>query len=231
MSESITFKVFGPPGTGKTTWIVRKINELLTSGKIRKDYIAAISLTKATKWALLEKLHKEGIAIESSNISTMHSWAYRLLSSSILKPPLVSCIDLASFFSKYKIDYSCTEEELKRLDIDESPYIVQEEGAGNVLYQAFNKVRLLNPFPDTDKVRAFFRKEDIGYISEETFVKLFMDYMNFLDKKKLFDFTSLLEKALEYELLIGGDVLVIDEFQDFGALHHLLIQSWLPRFR
>ncbi|PMP83574.1 MAG: ATP-dependent helicase, partial [Caldisericum exile] len=231
MRNIIKYKVFGPPGTGKTTWIVHKINELLTENKIRKDRIAAISLTKATKWALLEKLFKEGIDLQEESVRTMHSWAYKLLCATYKTVPLVSCIDLASFFSQYKMNYVCSNKELETLDLEENPFLIEQEDIGNLLYQSFNKLRLKYPFPDESKVRAFFKEEDITYISENTFVKIYFDYMEFLEEKKLFDFTSLLEKALENEMMLAGDLLVIDEFQDFGALHNLLIDKWLEHFR
>jgi len=220
-------KIFGAPGTGKTTWIVSETRRLVERGEIDEAKILATSLTKATKWALVGKMKSEGVNIREENVRTLHSFCYRALKE---KPELISQEALKYFFYEKGFEYKIEKE--KRED-EEFP-LWEQEAHGNKLYQAFNKVRLT--WDGVDNVRqhlyAFYEKEkhELG-LSFQTFLKLFKDYIDFLKKNKLYDFTRLLTEAYKSGAELKGDLLILDEFQDKGNLHVAIVEKWLKNFK
>ena len=77
--------VIGPPGTGKTTYLKNKVEELLKSGVCTSQEIGYFSFTvKAAeeirdRVMVNEKISKEQVKILFPYFSTLHSLAYRRL--------------------------------------------------------------------------------------------------------------------------------------------------------
>jgi len=73
-------KLFGPPGTGKTTRLVKDVLPLVLPEKV-----AVVSLTRATKKAFLEKCMENQIPIKNRNVRTLHSWCFASIKENGLK--------------------------------------------------------------------------------------------------------------------------------------------------
>jgi len=223
-------KAFGPPGTGKTTWIVNQTAALVRLNEVDPYKICAVSLTKATKYALLSKLDRIGVAVNTDQIRTLHSWCYRALKESGANPYIVKTSELKEFFESKGFEFKTDEVEAS----EEEEFTADwHETEGNKLYQAFTKLRLtwdgVNP---REHVCRFFRSEHEELsVSERTFLNLFKDYVEWLKKQGLYDFTRLLTEAYKKGVSASGDLLILDEFQDKGNLHNLIVRQWLTNFK
>ena len=71
-------RVFGPPGTGKTTWLTGSIRRTAATRQTNKIVVASFTRTAATEIA------GRGLPIDESQVGTLHSLAYR----SIGRPPV-----------------------------------------------------------------------------------------------------------------------------------------------
>lgn len=69
------YRVFGPPGTGKTTYLQKQISRALNTHK--PDSIYVCSFSKAAAVNLVDR----GLNIPRENIGTIHALCYRLLGS------------------------------------------------------------------------------------------------------------------------------------------------------
>ena len=70
--------IVGPPGTGKTTTLVRWVADAVK--KYGRDRVLVSSLTKTAA----QEIRSRGVEIAKHNVGTLHSICYRMLGS----PPL-----------------------------------------------------------------------------------------------------------------------------------------------
>lgn len=67
------YRVIGPPGTGKTSWVVRQVEQW--RDKFGRDEIMLASFTTTAA----REIKRRGIDIEERNVGTLHAITYRLL--------------------------------------------------------------------------------------------------------------------------------------------------------
>lgn len=223
-------RAFGPPGTGKTTWIVSETSRLIRTGSVSPNKIYSVSLTKSTKFALIEKLMSIGIRINPENIRTLHSFCYRLLSEGNRKPYILSGKDLKGFFEE-RLGFEFKTEEPS--EEEEFPAEISET-EGNKLYQLFNKLRLTwdGAKPIEEYIKELYDAEQHEMsVSMKTFIELYHRYIRFLEEENVYDFTRLLTETNKKRKELSGDLLILDEYQDKGTLHHLIISRWVKNFK
>ena len=65
------WRVFGPPGTGKTTWLSRQISNAIEHG----NEVMVSSFSKSAA----EELIGRGMASTQENTGTLHAFCYRVI--------------------------------------------------------------------------------------------------------------------------------------------------------
>ena len=209
--------------------------ELVHRKEVNPSRIYATSLTRATKWAFLKKAYEKGVAVPEENIRTLHSFCYQLLKAKRgVAPTILKLTDIKEFFESKGFEFVVNEEEANE-DL-ESEYTASEyrDEIGNRLYQAFNKLRLTYDGSISMRGHAeqFYERERENMpVSLKTFIALAREYFNWLRENNVYDFTRLLTEAFYEGVELSGDLLILDEFQDIGNLHFLLIQYWLKNFK
>jgi DNA helicase-2/ATP-dependent DNA helicase PcrA len=69
------YRVIGPPGTGKTSWVVRQVEQW--RGKFGRDEIMLASFTTTAA----REIKIRGIDIDEKNVGTLHAICFRILGS------------------------------------------------------------------------------------------------------------------------------------------------------
>ena len=203
-------KVFGPPGSGKTTYLLNVVDRELESG-VSSVSIGYFSFTKkaaneARDRALIKfpKLHPK---TDFPFFRTLHSLAYRVLS---VKPDLIMQAEhYREFATQAGIEIKINADDDTDLSKPDNPILNEINLArirGVDLRQHYNESGL-----------------DIEWHHFE-FVE--RTYRHYKRSKDLLDFTDLLEMAVrDPEQLPSLEVLIVDEAQDLSRLQWQMVEA------
>lgn len=199
-----TFKIIGPPGTGKTTYLLQQI-ERACDKYFPKD-IGAVSFTKVAvnemKKRVMDRLDVP--ASQIPYIRTIHSLCFELL---LLKKENVmgSAQRIKDFNEAYpefaiSIDSKVTEDTSSK----------NAKKNDELFYQS-----------------QVYRNKMIDKDSWEPDVyKFYTSWNEFMVENELIDFTGMLEQSLAKKLMPDIKVLFIDESQDLTGLQFELMKLW-----
>ncbi len=198
---SKVFTIFGPPGTGKSTEILRRMKEKIDSG-IQQSKIGLVSFTRAAAKELAERAGVQ----TGDNISTIHSMAYRM--AGISKNSVVNWRVYKEFGKVVGIP-------IAGANPDDSDFL--ELGDEYLAVYSLAKARLL------DYEATYLDSARSGTLDEFKF------FANSFDKYKkeigYVDFNDMLIRALTAPAP-KVDVLFVDEAQDLSPLQWKLINHW-----
>jgi DNA helicase-2/ATP-dependent DNA helicase PcrA len=196
--ETNEFRVFGPPGTGKTSYLARQIeNARRVHGSDR------IFVTSFTRAAALEIASRDGVSLPKASVGTLHAHCYRNLDY-----PELAENHVTEFNAEFP-DFAITNE----VDVDD-PFAVQPGMAPSAkTYQEMNRLRSLMIPPEMwpMDVRILFEKWDAWKRGNN-----------------LLDFTDLLEINLRDVPYAPQRPVVgfIDEAQDMTPLQFSIVRKW-----
>ena len=209
MTPSIE-KVFGPPGSGKTTYLLNIVDRELESG-VSSARIGYFSFTrKAANEArdrALTKFPQLNPKTDFPYFRTLHSLAYRVLS---VKPDLIMQAEhYREFAEQAGIEIKINSDDDTDLSQPDNP-ILNEINLARI-----RGVDLRQHYNDSGLDIEWFHFEFV----ERT-------YRHYKRSKDLLDFTDLLEMAVsDSEQLPSLEVLIVDEAQDLSRLQWQMVEA------
>lgn len=202
--DSRITKVFGPPGTGKTTWILNKVEELLGQG-IKPDKIALVSFTNKAVDEFIDRALLKFCKYSKEDFPwfrTIHSLCNRCGDGR----KILSQIDLYKF--------------AKSLGLDVSTYTSIEDNigskSGDKLIQIENLARL-----KMQSLEKTFNEYDTDF-SYEALAFWQIQYNKFKKDRSVVDFTDLLQN---FDYSLNVDYFFIDEAQDLSTLQWKVMEK------
>lgn len=195
--------IYGPPGTGKSTKLLGLMKEHVESG----TPVGKIGLVSFTKSAAHELATRAGIK-PGGNISTMHSYAFRL--AGISRDQVVGPAHLADLSKRIGIEVT------GRISKDGESF--SKEGDFYLALEAYHRATL-----GTDIVETYDASPRLGTLSK---FRLFCESYPIWKKSHGYvDFQDMLDLAL-IEEAPDLDVLFVDEAQDLSASQWKLLDHW-----
>lgn len=198
------FRISGPPGTGKTTFIANK----LIPPAVDKYGIDKVMVTSFSRTAAKEIASRQ-LPIPDVSVGTLHSLCYRALGH----PELV--------FKKLK-DWNAAHPEFR---IDERAASVSVDMATNVDLSQGGSLQGEQLLAFLDKSRSKMLSIQRTSTSLIRFAKL---WTNFKQDTGTIDFADMIELCLQERLGAPGDpdVIIVDEVQDLTPLQIALVRQW-----
>ncbi|MFC7200503.1 UvrD-helicase domain-containing protein [Halospeciosus flavus] len=243
-SEPEVTRLFGGPGSGKTTALLDRVDEILDQEDVDVRDILVVSYTRAAAAEVRERLAErldENPRSLRGNVSTMHAKAYELLDLS--RSDVVGEQDKEEFCEDYGLPYEdeyssgsrrtarsttlgnkviATSQWLQRTGRDvadwyDVPFRWNEE-----------EVRLP---PDVDENAQVGNKYTPTWPSDDDrhdIPESIRAWRAYKGENDLVGFADMLERVEQRSLVPNVDYLVIDEFQDITSLQYNVYQEWKP---
>lgn len=202
VSEVREYRVFGPPGTGKTTYLAAQVRKAVEKRGPSEVFVASFTRAAASELA------GRGLPIGRHQIGTLHSHAYRALGS----PPIAETPEVIAEWNLHMPQYALSGGATASA-LDEPATEVNHKTEGDALMHAMQN----------------YRARRIPREQWRTTVKAFADrWEAFKRDTGTVDFTDMIEYALRDVPQAPGNpsVGVVDEVQDMTALELALVRSW-----
>jgi DNA helicase-2/ATP-dependent DNA helicase PcrA len=237
-------RLFGGPGSGKTTALLDRVEEILERDDVEVDDVLLVSYTRAAAAEVRERLAERLDVSPRSlkgNVCTMHAKAYGLLNLS--RGDVVDEDDKQAFCEEYGIPFEDEYEGAARRTarsttlgnkiIATSQWLQRTRRDVADWYDVpfqwnVEKVRLP---PDEDpnaqegnKYTPTWPSDDDRYDVPEV-IRAWRAYKG---EHALVGFADMLERVQQRSLVPQVDYLVIDEFQDITLLQYDLYEEWKP---
>lgn len=207
-------KVFGPPGSGKTTFLLNVVELELNSG-VPPQKIGYFAFTRKAaneaKERAIQKFPHLNSEIDFPWFRTLHSLAYKCLGVSakdIMKPE-----HYHEFAKQAGLEVG--------VETGEEEFVIRTD---NPILNEINIARIRG-----EDLRTHYNRSNMG-IEWYHFEYVERAYRHYKNANNLIDFTDLLELVLqEPERLPKLDVLIIDESQDLSRLQWDLVRALCHR--
>ncbi|MXV64488.1 UvrD-helicase domain-containing protein [Natronorubrum sp. JWXQ-INN-674] len=246
-TETKVTRLFGGPGSGKTTALLDHVEEILEEDGVTFRDILVVSYTRAAaqevRERLAERLDESPRALQG-NVCTMHAKAYELLDLS--RSDVIGESDKEEFCEDFGIEYEdeysgagrrtarsttignkiiATSQWLQRTSREVSdwydvPFQWDEE-----------EVRLP---PEIDPNAQEGNKYTPTWPSDDDRIDVpeaIRAWRNYKGEEGKIGFADMLERVKQRSLLPSVDYLVIDEFQDITTLQYDVYEEWKPHMK
>jgi DNA helicase-2/ATP-dependent DNA helicase PcrA len=246
MTDSTTevVRLFGGPGSGKTTALLDRVEQLLEDDDVGVRDVLVVSYTRAAAAEIRERLAErldESPRALRGNVCTMHAKAYDLLNLS--RGDVVGESDKEDFCEDFGIEYEDEYEGSRRRSarsttmgnkvIATSQWLQRTRRDVADWYDVpfkWNDDEVRLP-PDIDPNAQTGNKYTPTWPSDDDRLDIpeaIRAWRAWKGEHGLVGFADMLERVKQRSLLPNVDYFVIDEFQDITTLQYGVYEEWRP---
>jgi len=241
-------RLFGGPGSGKTTALLDRVEELLADdNEVDVRDILVVSYTRAAAAEIRERL-AERLGINprtlKGNVCTMHAKAYELLNLS--RGDVVGESDKEEFCEEFGLEFEDEYEGSRRRS-------ARSTTLGNKVIATSQWLQRTNrdvadwydvPFqwdkeevrlpPEIDERAQTGNKYTPTWSGDDDRLDVpeaIRGWRTYKGDNELVGFADMLERVRQRSLLPNVDYLIIDEFQDITTLQYGVYEEWKPHMK
>ncbi|MBX0322893.1 ATP-dependent helicase [Halomicroarcula sp. F13] len=249
MTDSTTevVRLFGGPGSGKTTALLDRVEELLEDDDVDFRDVLVVSYTRAAaaeiRERLAERLDLTPRALRG-NVCTMHAKAYELLNLS--RGDVVGEDDKEEFCEQFGIEYEDEYEGSRRRSARSTTLGNKIIATSQWLQRTRRDVADWYDVPfkwDDEEVRLPPEIDDNAQTGNKytptwptdddrvDVPSAIRGWRTYKGDNDLTGFADMLERVAQRSLLPNVDYLIIDEFQDITTLQYDVYEEWKPHMK
>ncbi|WP_276251874.1 UvrD-helicase domain-containing protein [Haloarcula rara] len=249
MTDSTTevVRLFGGPGSGKTTALLDRVEELLEDETVDFRDVLVVSYTRAAaaeiRERLAERLDVTPRALQG-NVCTMHAKAYELLNLS--RGDVVGESDKEDFCDQFGIEFEDEYEGSRRRSARSTTLGNKIIATSQWLQRTRRDVADWYDVPfkwDDEEVRLPPEIDDNAQTGNKYTPTWPTDddrvdvpaairgWRTYKGDNDLTGFADMLERVAQRSLLPNVDYLIIDEFQDITTLQYDVYEEWKPHMK
>jgi DNA helicase-2/ATP-dependent DNA helicase PcrA len=244
-SDAEVVRLFGGPGSGKTTALLDRVEQLLDEeNDVDVRDVLVVSYTRAAAAEIRERLADRLDTTPRSlrgNVSTMHAKAYDLLNLS--RGDVVGESDKEEFCDEFGIEYEDEYEGSRRRSARSTTIGNKVIATSQWLQRTRREVADWYDVPfkwDDDEVRLPPEIDDNAQVGNKytptwpsdddriDIPEAIRGWRAYKGENGLVGFADMLERVEQRSLLPNVDYLVIDEFQDITTLQYEVYEEWRP---
>lgn len=203
-------KVYGSPGTGKTTFLINKVKNLIKSGANPSD-ICLLAFTKKAAQEAKDRLLAD-ISIDHKHLHgfrTIHSFCYASIDRT--KYSVLNNSDLSAIAKALGVSFTFKKAE------DDS---MVGRRKGDKLQSIENNARIKNM-----SLRDAWIEFDDPYIVFEEVEEFYKYYSKYKEANRKVDFTDMLTMFLEHGQFRQYRYVIVDECQDLSKIQWMVINK------
>jgi DNA helicase-2/ATP-dependent DNA helicase PcrA len=246
-SSAEVVRLFGGPGSGKTTALLDRVEALLEDDDVEVRDVLVVSYTRAAAAEIRERLAErlgESPRALRGNVSTMHAKAYDLLNLS--RGDVVGESDKEEFCDDYGLEFEDEYEGSRRRSarsttlgnkiIATSQWLQRTRRDVEDWYDVpfkWNDEEVRLP-PEIDDNAQVGNKYTPTWPSDDDRVDIpesIRAWRSWKGDHDLVGFADMLERVKQRSLVPSVDYLVIDEFQDITTLQYDVYEEWRPHLK
>jgi DNA helicase-2/ATP-dependent DNA helicase PcrA len=208
-------KIFGPPGTGKTTFLLNTVEKQMSSG-INPKQIGYFSFTKRAAVEAKQRAVRKFTETTEEDLNwfrTLHSLAFNCLGLKTTDIARIGDKNLEKFTEETGIQIS-------EMRYDNDFYVRTDDPIFNAINVA--RVRGMD-------LKEYYQKSDLNceWFQLEHYAT---EYKNFKERENLKDFTDILEELIEQKDRVPElHTVIIDEAQDLSKLQWKLVKILIDK--
>ncbi|ADJ16082.1 UvrD-helicase domain-containing protein [Halalkalicoccus jeotgali] len=244
MAETQVTRLFGGPGSGKTTALLDRVEGLLERDEVAVNDVLVVSYTRAAAAEIRERLAERlDISPRSlqGNVCTMHAKAYELLDLS--RADVVGEKQKKAFCEDYGLEFedeysgagrrTARSTTLGNKIIATSQWLQRTNREVGDWYDVpfqWNDEEVRLP-PEIDENSLSGNKYTPTWPSDDDRIDIpeaIRAWRAFKGEEGLVGFADMLERVEQRSLVPNVDFLVIDEFQDITTLQYAVYEEWKP---
>ncbi|WP_135305256.1 UvrD-helicase domain-containing protein [Haloarcula amylovorans] len=249
MTDSTTevVRLFGGPGSGKTTALLDRVEEILEDDDVDFRDVLVVSYTRAAAAEIRERLAERlDISPRSlrGNVCTMHAKAYELLNLS--RGDVVGEDDKEEFCDQFGIDYEDEYEGSRRRSARSTTLGNKIIATSQWLQRTRRDVADWYDVPfkwDEEEVRLPPEIDDNAQTGNKytptwptdddrvDVPNAIRGWRTYKGDNDVIGFADMLERVAQRSLLPNVDYLIIDEFQDITTLQYDVYEEWKPHMK
>ncbi|EMA35707.1 UvrD-helicase domain-containing protein [Halococcus hamelinensis] len=243
-TDSHVTRLFGGPGSGKTTALLDRVEEILDQPGVDVDDVLVVSYTRAAATEIRERLAERLDVSPRSlrgNVATMHAKAYELLDLS--RGDVVGERDKEGFCEDFGLEFEDEYEGSRRRSarsttignkvIATSQWLQRTTRDVADWYDVpfqWNDEEVRLP-PEIDDNAQQGNKYTPTWPSDDDRLDIpeaIRAWRAYKGEEGLVGFADMLERVEQRSLIPNVDYLVIDEFQDITTLQYRVYEEWKP---